>query len=422
MSTWTIKEKSTGELICTVDGEKWEKAQTKAFDKIAKTVEIEGFRKGKAPKRLIEKQVAQQQVWMEAAEALAQETLEAGIEEHNLWVIARPELAIDEMDGEKVTYRFIITVKPEIKLGEYKGLEYKVEETEVTEDEISAELSKIQENFAELIVKEGNVENGDTAVIDFEGFKDGVAFEGGKGENYPLEIGSGSFIPGFEEQLIGMNVDEEREINVTFPENYGSSELAGQPAVFKVKVHEIKTRSLPELDDELAKDVNIPEVDTLEQLKAYIKEQMGAQRKAQAENAAMEAMLAQLSDVAEVEIPDVMIEQEAEDMVNDYARRVQQQGIDFNQFLQITGQTAETLKEQMKEDAAKRVKSRLSLEEVVRLEQLNATEEEIEKEYSDIAAAYKMEVEQVKEYIAPENIQYDLQLRKAMEFVKNAAK
>jgi len=219
-----------------------------------------------------------------------------------------------------------------------------------------------------------------------------------------------------------MGVDEEKEINVTFPENYGSSDLAGQPAVFKVKVHEIKTRSLPELDDELAKDVNIPEVDTLDQLKDYIKDQMGAQRKAQAENTAMEAMLAQLCEGAEVEIPDVMIEQEAEDMVNDYARRVQQQGIEFNQFLQITGQTAETLKEQMKEDAVKRVKTRLALEEVAFQEQLKATEEEIEKEYSDIAAAYKMEVEQVKEYITPENIQYDLQLRKAMDFVKNAAK
>lgn len=421
MSTWTIKEKSTGELTSTVEGEAWTAAKNKAFDKLAKNVEIEGFRKGKAPKRMIEKMISREQVWMEAAQTAAQKALEEGVAEHDLWLIAQPELAIDTLTEEKVDFRFTITVKPTAKLEKYKGLSYKVEEAEVTEDELIAELTKVQENFAELIVKEGAVENGDTAVIDFEGFKDGVAFEGGKGENYPLEIGSGSFIPGFEEQLIGMNAEEEKEINVTFPENYNAEELAGQPAVFKVKVHEVKTRSLPELDDELAKDVNIPEVETLEQLKDYIKKQMLEQKKNNTERVAMDNLLNELMENTVVEIPDVMIDQEAADMVNEYAQRLQQQGISLSQFLQITGQTVDTMKEQMKEDASKRVQSRLALEAVAKEEQLAPTTEEIEKEYSDIAAAYNMEVEEVKKYITVDQIHYDLQLRKAMDFVKNAA-
>ncbi len=422
MSTWTKKEKSTGELVITVEGENWEKAKNKAFDKLAKNVEIEGFRKGKAPKKIVEKHVAPQQIWLEAAEAQAQSALEAGIEEHDLWVIDRPELAIDEINAEKVVYRFTMTVKPEVKLGAYKGLSYQVEPAEVTEEEIQNELSKIQENFAELIVKEeGQVEKGDTAVIDFEGFKEGVAFEGGKGENYPLEIGSGSFIPGFEDQLIGMKKEEEKEIQVTFPENYQSKELAGQPATFKVKVHEIKTRSIPNLDDELAKDVNIPDVDTLDQLKVHIQEQLTAQKKTQAENEAMEKLLTSLIEGAEMEVPEILIDQEAGEMVNEYARRLQQQGLNLNQFMQITGQTVDSMKEQMKNDAERRVRSRLVLEEVAYQEQLKPTDEEIEKEYNEIAAAYKMEVEKVKELISSDSIHYDLQLRKAMDFVKNAA-
>lgn len=422
MSTWTIKENSTGELITTIEGETWNIAKTKAFNKLAQNVEIEGFRKGKAPKKLIEKHLAPQQILMEAAESEAQATLEEGIKEHDLWIIARPELAIDEINEEKVAYRFTITVKPTVKLGTYKGLTYEVKTAEVTEDEISAELTKIQENFAELAIKEGSVENGDTAVIDFEGFKDGVAFEGGKGENYPLEIGSGSFIPGFEEQLIGMNKEESKDVEVTFPENYQAEDLAGKPVTFKVTVHEIKNRVIPALDDELAKDVNIPEVDTLEQLKNHITAQLAEQKKNQAENEATEGLLTQLVEGVEVEIPSVMIDQETNEMVNDYARRLQQQGLNMEQFMQITGQTIETMKEQMKGDAERRVRVRLVLEEVAYVEQLAPTEEDIEKEYNEIATAYKMEVEKVKELLPSDNIHYDLQLRKAMDFVKDAAK
>ena len=241
MSTWTLKEKSTGELKVTIEGENWKTAQTKAFNKLAKELEIPGFRKGSVPAAMAKKYVPTQKIMLEAVEHCAQDLLDAGIEEHSLWPISRPELNVEEISEEAATMSFTFAIKPEVKLGEYKGLAYEVEETSVSEEEVEAELKRIQENFAELEVKEdGEVENGDTAVIDFEGFKDGVAFEGGKGENYPLEIGSNSFIPGFEEQVIGMKKEETKDINVTFPENYQAAELAGQPVVFKVTVHEIK--------------------------------------------------------------------------------------------------------------------------------------------------------------------------------------
>ncbi len=422
MSTWTKKENSTGELVVTVEGQQWEKAKTKAFDKLSKEVEIEGFRKGKAPKKLVEKQLKEQGVWMEAAELEAQAVLEAGIEEHNLWVVARPELAIDEINADKVTYRFIITVKPEVTLGEYKGLSYNVEDANVTAEEIDAELKKLQENFAELVEKEGAVENGDTAVIDFEGFKDGVAFEGGKGENYPLEIGSDSFIPGFETQVIGMKKEETKDIEVTFPENYQSEELAGKPVVFKVTVHEVKGRTLPEINDELAKDANIENVETLEQLKANITERLSEQKKNEAEGKAQDELLTELVDRADVDVPEAMIDNECNSMLNEQANRMRQQGFSLEQFYQLTGQTEEMMKEQMKGDAKRRVELRLVLEKVAEVENLNATEEDVEKEYQEIAVMYSMEADKVKELIPADNIQYDLQLRKAMDFVKDSAK
>ncbi len=422
MSIWTMKENSTGELKAVVDGTRWENAKVKAFDKLAANVEIEGFRKGKAPKKLIEKQISEQNVWMEAAESEAQKVLEEGIEEHNLWLIARPELGIDEINAEKVSYTFTCTVKPVVALGEYKGLNYEVNAEVATEEEVNAELTKIQDNFAELVVKEGEVVNGDTAVIDFEGFKDEVAFEGGKGENYPLEIGSGSFIPGFEEQVVGMKVNEEKDINVTFPENYQAVELAGAPVVFKVKVNEIKTRQLPELDDELAKDANIENVDTLEQLKAHITEQLNSNKKVEAENAALDKLMQQVMDNATVAIPEVMVEQEVEQMIQEYASRMQRQGFSLDQFMQITGQTIDGLKEQFHGDATTRVKSRLVLEAVATEEKCDPTAEEIEKEYNEIAEAYSMEVSKVKELISSDNIHYDLRLRKAVDIVKDSSK
>ena len=420
MSTWTLKEKSTGELKVTIEGENWKTAQTKAFNKLAKELEIPGVRKGSVPAAMAKKYVPAQKIMLEAVEHCAQDLLDAGIEEHSLWPISRPELNVEEISEEAATMSFTFAIKPEVKLGEYKGLAYEVEETSVSEEEVEAELKRIQENFAELEVKEdGEVENGDTAVIDFEGFKDGVAFEGGKGENYPLEIGSNSFIPGFEEQVIGMKKEETKDINVTFPENYQAAELAGQPVVFKVTVHEIKAKVLPELNDDLAKDVNAPNVETMDDLKALIRKNQEEQKQQNAENEATNKLISTVVDACEVEIPEVMIKNETDDMIQDYANRLQQQGISLTQFFQITGQSEETLREQMAKDAESKVKLRLVLDAIATQENLEVGEEDIDTEYGLIASQYNMEKEKVKELIPASSISYDVRLRKALDLIKD---
>ena len=421
MSTWTLKEKSTGELKVTIEGENWKTAQKKAFNKLAKELEIPGFRKGSVPAAMAKKYVPAQKIMLEAVEHCAQGLLDAGIEEHKLWPISRPELNVEEISEEAATMSFTFAIKPEVKLGEYKGLAYEVEETSVSEEEVEAELKRIQENFAELEVKEdGEVENGDTAVIDFEGFKDGVAFEGGKGENYPLEIGSNSFIPGFEEQLIGMKKEETKDINVMFPENYQAAELAGQPVVFKVTVHEIKAKVLPELNDDLAKDVNAPDVETMDDLKALIRKNQEEQKRQNAENEATNKLISTVVDACEVEIPEVMIKNETDDMIQDYANRLQQQGISLTQFFQITGQSEETLREQMAKDAESKVKLRLVLDAIATQENLEVGEEDIDTEYGLIASQYNMEKEKVKELIPASSISYDVRLRKALDLIKDS--
>lgn len=421
MSTWTLKEKSTGELKVTIEGENWKTAQTKAFNKLAKELEIPGFRKGSVPAAMAKKYVPAQKIMLEAVEHCAQDLLDAGIEEHSLWPISRPELNVEEISEEAATMSFTFAIKPEVKLGEYKGLAYEVEETSVSEEEVEAELKRIQENFAELEVKEnGEVENGDTAVIDFEGFKDGVAFEGGKGENYPLEIGSNSFIPGFEEQVIGMKKEETKDINVTFPENYQAAELAGQPVVFKVTVHEIKAKVLPELNDDLAKDVNAPDVETMDDLKALIRKNQEEQKQQNAENEATNKLISTVVDACEVGIPEVMIKNETDDMIQDYANRLQQQGISLTQFFQITGQSEETLREQMAKDAESKVKLRLVLDAIATQENLEVGEEDIDTEYGLIASQYNMEKEKVKELIPASSISYDVRLRKALDLIKDS--
>lgn len=423
MSTWTLKEKSTGELKVTIDGENWKKAQTKAFNKLAKELQIPGFRKGSVPAVLAKKHVPAQSILLEAVESCAQQLLDEGMEEHQLWPISRPELSIEEISEEAATMSFTFAVKPEVKLGEYKGLPYEMAETAVSEEEVEAELKRIQENFAELEVKddEGTVENGDTAVIDYEGFKDGVAFEGGKGENYPLEIGSGSFIPGFEEGLIGMKKEETREVSVTFPENYHAADLAGQPVIFKVTVHEIKRKVLPELNDDLAKDVNAPDVETMEDLRALIRKNMEEQKRQNAENEATNKLMTAITDASEVEIPEIMIKEETDNMVQDYANRLQQQGITMEQFYSLTGQSEQQLREQMGKDAENKVKLRLVLDAIAAKEGLEAGEEDIEKEYDLIASQYGMDKQQVKEALPSASIAYDVRLRKALDLIKDSA-
>ena len=309
-SKWELKEKSTGELVATVEGDDWKRAQKKAFNKIKKNINMPGFRKGQAPEALIKKQIPVQNILMDAVEAIANDVLSDGVDEHKLVLVDRPELRIDELNEEKAILKFICAVKPEVKLGEYKGLPIKKKATRVTQKDIDGEVERLQQRYADLVVKEeGTVENGDTAVIDFEGFKDGVAFEGGKGESYPLEIGSGAFIPGFEEQLVGMAKEETKDINVTFPENYQVADLAGQPVVFKVTVHDIKTKVLPEANDELIKEAKIKDVETMEDYRAYVKKNMTERKDRENEENFTNDVIDAVLGNAEVEIPDAIADQ-----------------------------------------------------------------------------------------------------------------
>ena len=423
-STWTLKENSQGELKVKVEGETWKDAQEKAFKKLAKEVEIKGFRKGAVPEKMARKAISTQSILMEAMDVVAAKALSEAVEENNLWIIAQPELtSIDAISEEAVELTFTLTVKPEVTLGDYKGLEVEKMTTLVTDDEVDAELKRLQQTHAELVVKEeGTVENGDTAVIDFEGFKDGVAFDGGKGENYPLEIGSGSFIPGFEEQLIGMAAEETKDITVTFPENYGSEELAGKEAVFTVTVHEIKTKTLPEINDELIEDAEIEGVTTVDAYKAYVIDNITKSKEENAERVFENDLLTKLVDNATLDVPAVMIDEEVSSMANDFAQRLASQGFPFEQYLAMTGMDEDGLKEQMRPEAEMKVKVRLVLDKVAEVEGITVDEAEIEAEIAKVAEMYGLEVEKVKELINNDAIAYDLRLQKAVALVKENVK
>ena len=426
-STWTLKEKSQGELTITVDGEKWAEAQKKAFNKISKNIKIDGFRQGKVPATLIKKYVSDQQVWMEAIDTIANAELQAAYAEHNLDVIDRPTLDVPAMSNESATLVFTLTVRPEVKLGEYKGLKMEVENTDVTEEEVNAEISRILANYAEVVVKEGEevkVAKGDIAVIDFEGFtaEDDVAFEGGKGENYPLEIGSGSFIPGFEDQLVGVKLGSRKKVKVKFPENYGASNLAGKDAYFKCKVNEIREKKVPELNDEIVTELNIPNVTNAEELKTYIKDSMTSYKKSTAESKAFDKVMETIVDSTEVEIPEVMVQEECDNLMIEFSQRLKASGYSIDDFAQASGKTNEDIKNEMMEDAYNQVKIRLTLEAIAKAEEIKVTPEEIEEEYKNIAAQYHMDETKVRQMARIDLVTYDIALRKASALVRESCK
>lgn len=429
-STWTLKEKSQGELEVTIDGEKWQTAQKKAFDKIAKNIKIDGFRQGKVPAAMLKKYVSEQQVQMEAVDMVAADALTAGYEEHKLQPIARPELDITAISNESVTLKFTITVSPEVKLGQYKGLEMAKIDGEVTEEELNAEINRILAGFAEIVVKEAaegevvKVEKGDIAVIDFEGFKaeNDEAFEGGKGENYPLEIGSGTFIPGFEDQLVGVKLGSRKKVKVTFPENYGAADLAGKEAYFKCKVNEIKIKKLPELNDEIVKELNAPDVNTAEEFKTFLKGRMSEGKTRAAENRAFDEVVDKIVSSSEVEIPEIMIQEESDNLMIEFGQRLRQSGYSIDDFALASGKTTEEIKKEMWEDAEGRVKTRLVLEAIAKEEGIKVTPEEIDEEYKNIAARYNMEEKQVRQMARVDLVGYDIVLRKASNLVRESCK
>ena len=419
MSEYKKIESGKAELTVTLDGDKWAQAKKKAFNKVASKVEIKGFRKGQAPRNMLEKYVNNNEVLIEAAEMLAQNALVDGVKEHDVQLIERPELKIDKLEDDQCVLTFVCPVKPDVKLGDYKAIEYKLEEVKVEDKEIDDQIADLLDRKADLELKEdGNVEDGDTAVIDYEGFIDGVAFEGGKAENYDLVIGSNCFIPGFESQLIGMKAEETKDINVKFPDDYYDDSTKGKDAIFKVTVHEIKKKVLPLLDDEFVKSLEYENVNTVDELKNYTKDRLTNQKKDKAERDAEEKLSEELVKIIEVEIPESMIKNEEETMVNQYEQRLMAQGLQLDQFLKITGQSKDQLKESMKEDATKRVKINLALEEIAKLENIQVTEDDVTAEFNKMADMYGMKVEEIKTYVPEEDIKDSLKLTKALDLLK----
>lgn len=424
----TVKklEKSMVEIKAVFDKEEWKAAQKKALNKLTKTAVVDGFRKGHVPAAIVKARVGTQGLLSEAVDEILSTSYGKVFIDNNINPVAQPEANVDVMTEDALEITFKCPVVPEVELKQYKGLEAKKKAVRVTAKEVDDRLAQYQNEFAELEVKnDGVVEQGDTATIDFDGYKDGVAFEGGHGENYPLEIGSGSFIPGFEDQLVGMKVDEEKEINVTFPEDYQAKDLAGQAVVFKVKVHEIKAKILPEIDDELAKDVNIEGVETLDQLKENIKDTLRANKKAEAEQQFDTDVFNALVEANPVEVPDAMVEQEVQNMISEVSDNLARQGLNLDTYMKFTGQTLDKMKEDMKEDAEKRVAFQLVIGEVAKAEKLEATDEEVEDYYKEIADQYGMEVDAVKKALAGReaDVRADVVRNKAVDFVKeNVAK
>ena len=418
MANWTLKEKSVGDMTVTIEGDEWKKAVNKAFRKLAKNLSVDGFRKGAAPIALAEKRISAGQRFIEAVDDNANEWMRAALEELNLTPISQPQLDIKDVNDEKVELVYTFTVEPEAKIGDYKSLKYEVEDYAVTDEEVDEEISRMQKQYADNEVKEGAAEEGDTVNIDYKGFKDGVEFEGGSAEGYDLKLGSGSFIPGFEEQLIGAKEGEEKELNLTFPEDYHAEDLAGAAVVFNVKVNEVKTEVVPELNDDFAKELNIKEVETVEDLKKNVRTRLESRKQADAENKAESALMEALVDIVEADIPDVMIEDEVQGQINQLANQLQQYGMSLTSYLQMMGQTAEQLKESYREQAVNTVKIRLGLQAIAKAEGVEPTEEDVEKQYQEIADQYGMELDQVKTIINPEMLKNDVRNMKTLAILK----
>lgn len=410
-------ETNVYELEITVDAETFTEACKKAYMKQRKSIQIPGFRKGKATQGMIEKVYGEGAFYEEALEIVYPEAVGSAFDEAGLKVIDQPTdvefPVMNKQDG--VVIKMKVTTYPEVKLGEYKSLKGKMLDTEATDEDVENELKSMQDRNSRLVtVEDRESQMGDTCDIDFEGFVDGVAFEGGKGENYPLELGSNSFIPGFEEQVAGHKAGEEFDVNVTFPEQYEAS-LAGKDAVFKCKINEIKTKELPELDDEFAKDVS--EFDTLDELKADLKKQISERKEANAKTDYENQLIDQVVENMEVEIPECMNKQKCDEMIQDYSYRLQMQGLDLNTYLQYLGQTMEQFREQFMDGAKQQVKVKLALDAIVKAENIEATEEEIAEEIAKLAEQYNMEADKIKAAVPQEQLTDDIVTRKAVDFV-----
>lgn len=417
-------EKNMAKLTIEVSADELEKAIQAAYLKQKNRINIPGFRKGKAPRAMIEKMYGAGIFYEDAANALIPNAYSEALAECEETIVSQPSIDVVQLEkGKPFIFTAEVALKPEVTLGEYKGLEVPKSELEVTEEEVAGELRKEQESNSRTIdVDDRAVADGDKVTLDFEGFVDGEAFDGGKGTDYPLTIGSGAFIPGFEEQLVGAEIGKETEVNVTFPENYQAENLAGKPAVFKCTVKKIEVKELPELDDEFAKDVS--EFDTLEEYKADIKKNLEEKKADAAKRAKEDAAVDAAIEKASMEIPDAMLDTQVSNMIEDFARRIQSQGLTMEQYLQFTGMTPAALQEQMKPQALKRIQSRLVLEKIAEVENIQISDEKLDEEIAQMAEMYKMEVEKLKEVLGDaekEQMKKDLAVQEAVTLIAEAA-
>ena len=424
-ANWEKKEGNEGVLTINVSADEFEKALDHAFKKVVKDVTLPGFRKGKIPRTIFENRFGVESLYQDAVDFILPKAYGDAIDETGIFPVDQPKIDIEEIErGKDLIFTCEVTVKPEVELGEYKGLEVEEEAVDVTDEDVEEAMKTLQENQAELVIKEeGSIEDGNTAVIDFEGFLDGEPFEGGKGENHTLEIGSGQFIPGFEEQLIGKESGDETEITVTFPADYHAEDLAGKEALFKVQIHEIKEKEVPELDDDFAKDVD-EEVETLDELKEKKKEELLKEKQQQAENNKRETLIEKVTDHAEVDIPQAMVNTELDQMMQEFEQRLQMQGMTIENYYQFSGQSEDELKEQMKNDAEKRVKTNLTLEAILEKEELEVTEEDIDQELDNMAKMYNMEKDQIVGMLGgnADVLKEDLKMKKAIDFIVEQSK
>ena len=421
LKEFTKKEAANSyELVVTVDGETFEKAINKVYKKQVKSINIPGFRKGKAPRHIIEKMYGTEVFYDDAMQDCYPDALYDAAKEADVKIVAVESLEALEAGKEGFTFKATIVVEPTMEIKDYKGLEIEKKSTEVTDELVNEELDKVRERNSRMVtVEDRPAQNGDTAVIDFEGFVDGEAFEGGKAENYNLSLGSGNFIPGFEEQIVGHSTGEEFSINVKFPDEYQAEELKGKDAEFKINLHEIKAKELPEVDDEFVQDVSDKE--TVDEYKAELKETVANRLKDEAEKDVDDQIADKLIDLLEGEIPEAMFDNQANDMVRDFEMRLRSQGMDMQTYMQYMGMDVNALKDMYRKDAEKRVKLRLALQTIADKENVEVTEADLDDEYSKMAEAYKMDVEKVKAAVPADSLTEDVRVQKALDIVKNTA-
>lgn len=423
-ATWEKKEGNEGLLTVTVPAEKVNKALDQAFKKVVKQINVPGFRKGKVPRPIFEQRFGVEALYQDAIDILLPDAYGEAIDETDIKPVAQPEVSVTQIEkGKDFIFEATVTVEPEVKLGDYKGLEIEKQETELSDDELQEAIDHSLGHLAEMVVKEdGVVENGDTVNIDFSGSVDGEEFEGGQAEGYDLEIGSGSFIPSFEEQLEGMKVDEEKDVVVTFPEEYHAEELAGKEATFKTKVNEIKFKEVPELTDEIANELDA-EANTVDEYKENLRKRLAEQKATDAENVEKEEAITKATDNTTIDIPEAMVNTELDRMVSEFAQRIQQQGLDLQTYFQISGQDETQLREQMKDDAEQRVKTNLTLTAIAEAEKIEATDEDIDKELEKMSKQFNISVEDIKNTLGNTDIiKNDVRIQKVIDLLRDNAK